>query len=41
MGGLIGMFLAAANSPIRKMVMVDIGSFVPAAALAHIGATHH
>jgi pimeloyl-ACP methyl ester carboxylesterase len=38
MGGLIGMMLAAQpNSPIRRLVMNDIGSFVPAAALQRLG----
>lgn len=38
MGGLIGMMLAAQpNSPIRRLVMNDIGPFVPAAALQRLG----
>lgn len=38
MGGLIGMVLAAqSNSPIRRLVMNDIGPFVPAAALQRLG----
>jgi len=38
MGGLIGMMLAAhPNSPIRRLVMNDIGPFVPAAALQRLG----
>ena len=38
MGGLIGMMLAAQpNSPIRRLVMNDVGSFVPAAALQRLG----
>lgn len=38
MGGLIGMMLAAApGSPIRRLVMNDIGPFVPKAALERIG----
>lgn len=37
MGGLIGMFLAAQpGSPIRKLVMNDVGPFVPKAGLARI-----
>ncbi len=37
MGGLIGMSLAALpNSPIRRLVLNDIGPFVPAAALQRI-----
>jgi len=37
MGGLIGMFLAAQpNSPIRKLVMNDVGPFVPLAGLQRI-----
>ncbi len=39
MGGLIGMMLAAsANSPIRKLVINDVGPYIPYAALAKIGA---
>jgi pimeloyl-ACP methyl ester carboxylesterase len=38
MGGIIGMLLAAApGSPIRKLVMNDVGSVVPKAALQRIG----
>ena len=38
MGGLIGMFLAAMpGSPIRKMVINDVGPFIPKAALQRIG----
>jgi len=38
MGGLIGMMLAAQpNSPVRRLVMNDIGPFVPAAALQRLG----
>ena len=38
MGGIIGMLLAAApGSPIRKLVMNDIGSVVPQASLKRIG----
>jgi len=38
LGGLIGMSLAAQpNSPIRSLVINDIGPFVPAAALKRIG----
>ena len=38
MGGIIGMLLAAApGSPIRKLVMNDIGCVVPKAALRRIG----
>src|SRR5579859_2329875 len=37
MGGLIGMLLAAqANSPIRKLVMNDVGPFVPKASLERL-----
>lgn len=39
MGGLIGMMLAAqAGSPIRRLVLNDVGPFVPAAALERIAA---
>lgn len=39
MGGLIGLMMAAmANSPIRRLVINDIGPFVPKAALERIGA---
>ncbi len=39
MGGLIGMMLAAsANSPIRKLVINDVGPYIPYAALSKIGA---
>ena len=38
MGGLIGMAVAAEpDSPIRKMVVNDIGPFIPATALREIG----
>ena len=38
MGGLIGMMLAAQpNSPIRRLVMNDIGPFIPKAAAERIG----
>ena len=38
MGGMLGMLLAAyPGSPIRKLVLNDIGSFVPKAALERIG----
>lgn len=38
MGGLIGMMLAAsANSPIRKLVINDVGPYIPYSALAKIG----
>lgn len=38
MGGLIGMMLAATpNNPIRKLVMNDIGPFIPKAALERLG----
>jgi len=38
MGGLIGMVLAAKpNSPIRRLVLNDIGPFLPKAALERIG----
>ncbi|MFM2045210.1 MAG: hypothetical protein RLY86_3786 [Pseudomonadota bacterium] len=39
MGGLIGMMLAAQrNSPIRRLVVNDVGPFIPKAALERIGA---
>jgi pimeloyl-ACP methyl ester carboxylesterase len=39
MGGILGMILAAQpNSPIRKLVINDVGSLVPKAALQRIGA---
>ena len=38
MGGIMGMFLAATpGSPVRKLVMNDVGSVVPRAALERIG----
>ncbi len=38
MGGLIGMMLAAQpNSPIRRLVINDVGPFIPKAALERIG----
>jgi pimeloyl-ACP methyl ester carboxylesterase len=38
MGGLIGMMLAAqANTPLRRLVINDVGPFIPKAALARIG----
>ena len=38
MGGLIGMLLAArANTPIRRLVLNDVGPFIPMAALARLG----
>ena len=38
MGGLIGMMVAArTQSPIRRLVMNDIGPLIPAAALVRIG----
>ena len=38
MGGLIGMLLAAlANTPIRRLVINDVGPFIPAAAVERIG----
>ncbi len=38
MGGILGMFLAAQpNNPIRKMVVNDVGPFIPLAALEIIG----
>ncbi len=38
MGGLIGMILAAGeDSPVARLVMNDIGPFIPGAALARIG----
>lgn len=39
MGGIIGMMLAAMpNTPIRRLVVNDVGPFIPAASLARIGA---
>jgi pimeloyl-ACP methyl ester carboxylesterase len=39
MGGLIGMLLAAeTNTPIRRLVINDVGPFIPRAALQRIGA---
>ncbi len=39
MGGLIGILLAAQpNSPIRRLVLNDVGPFIPAAAMARIAA---
>ena len=39
MGGLIGLMVAAmANSPVRRLVINDIGPFIPKAALERIGA---
>jgi pimeloyl-ACP methyl ester carboxylesterase len=38
MGGLIGMLLAAQSGvPIRRLVMNDVGAFIPKAALERIG----
>lgn len=38
MGGLLGMMLAAEpRSPVRRLVLNDVGAFVPAGALAAIG----
>jgi pimeloyl-ACP methyl ester carboxylesterase len=38
MGGLIGMMLAAQpNNPIRRLVLNDVGPFIPQAALLRIG----
>src|SRR4051794_39722960 len=38
MGGIIGMFLSACTgAPFKKMVINDIGSFVPKEALERIG----
>jgi len=38
MGGIIGMLLAAdANTPIRRLVVNDVGPFIPLAALKRIG----
>ncbi len=38
MGGIIGMMLAAQpNSPIRRLILNDVGGFIPKAALARIG----
>jgi pimeloyl-ACP methyl ester carboxylesterase len=39
MGGLIGMGVAAAGAPIRRLVLNDIGPFIPKAALQRIN-TH-
>jgi pimeloyl-ACP methyl ester carboxylesterase len=39
MGGLIGMGVAAAGAPIRRLVLNDIGPFIPKAALERIN-TH-
>lgn len=40
MGGLLGMLIAAQpNTPIRRLVMNDVGAFVPAGSLLDIG--HH
>jgi hypothetical protein len=37
MGGIIGMILAsAAGSPLRKLVLNDVGSHIPKAALERI-----
>lgn len=37
MGGLLGMLLAAQpNTPVRRLVMNDVGAFLPMAALQHI-----
>lgn len=39
MGGLIGMSVAALpGNRLRRLVLNDVGAFIPAAALAHIGA---
>jgi pimeloyl-ACP methyl ester carboxylesterase len=39
MGGLIGMLLAAqANTPVRRLVINDVGPFLPLIALKRIGA---
>ena len=39
MGGIIGMLLASRpNSPIRKLVVNDVGAVIPAGSLARIGA---
>jgi len=38
MGGLLGMLLAAApGTPVRRLVMNDVGAFLPMDALRHIG----
>ena len=38
MGGVIGMMLAAQpNTPIRKLVLNDVGAFIPKASLGHLG----
>ena len=42
MGGLLGMQLAAqASSPIRRLVINDVGAFVPSDALEYIGRNLH
>ncbi|MGE5616156.1 MAG: alpha/beta fold hydrolase [Bacillota bacterium] len=42
MGGLLGMMLAAGPaSPIRRLVVNDVGAFVPMDALQHIGRNLH
>ena len=39
MGGIIGMLLAAeTNTPIRRLVINDVGPFIPLMALKRIGA---
>lgn len=39
MGGILGMLLAAMpNSPVRRLVINDVGTFIPKAALDRIGA---
>ena len=39
MGGLIGMFLAAQpNSPVRRLIMNDVGAFIPKASLKRLSA---
>ena len=39
MGGLLGMLLCAASDkcPIKKLVLIDVGPFIPAASVARIG----
>jgi hypothetical protein len=40
MGGILGMILAAMpGSPVRKLVMNDVGSMIPKAAIERIGST--
>ena len=42
MGGLLGMLLASqASSPVRRLVMNDVGAYLPADALRHIARNLH